>query len=162
MAFLTLYPTGQADFNAAWERKVDLNNYACHMMCYHDGRFGRHPCQRFLIFNLLICQKASNLACFYVSKALGLKDLNCEELTEALQTDKSLLPQIVHQGSMLTSTRPFWRNKGTSLQAQACFLTPSMSPVFVTFSVADMQWEDLYQHFPGFLAVAIGDDHIQC
>ena len=138
MAFLTLYSTSQADFNSTQERKVNLNDYAQHIMCYHNRRFRQHPCQRFLIFNLLMCQKASNLACFYVSKVLGLKDLNREELTEALQTDKSLLPQIIRQGSMLTSTCPFQRNKGTSLQAQAHFLTPSMSPVFVTFSAADM------------------------
>ena len=144
MAFLTLYPTSQANFNSAQERKLNLNDYAQHIMCYHDRRFRRHLYQRFLIFNLLMCQKASNLAYFYVSKTLGLKNLNCKELTEALQTDKSLLPQIVRQGSTLTSTRLFWRNKGTSLQAQARFLTPSMSPVFVTFSVANMQWEDLY------------------
>ena len=158
MAFPTLYPTGRADFNTARERKVDLNDYARHMMCYHDGRFGRHPRWRFLIFNLLMRRKASNSARFYVSKASGLKDLTREELTEALQMDESLLPQIVRQGSTLTGTRPFWRNKGTSLQAQARFLTPSMSPVFVTFSAADMQWEDLHRHFPGYSTVATEDD----
>ena len=84
MAFLTLYPTGRADFNSARERKVDLNDYARHMMRYHDGRFGRHPRWRFLIFNLLMRRRASNSARFYVSKASGLKDLTREELTEAL------------------------------------------------------------------------------
>ena len=84
MAFLTLYPTSQADFNSSWERKVNLNDYAQHIMCYHNGRFGWHPRWRFLIFNLLMRQKASNSAQFYVSKASGLKDLNREELTEAL------------------------------------------------------------------------------
>ena len=117
IAFPTLYPTSRANFNTAQQRKVDLNDYARYIMCYHDRRFGRHPCQRFLIFNLLIRRKASNSARFYVSKASGLKDLNREELTEALQTDESLLPQIVRQGSTLTGTRPFQRNKGTSLQA---------------------------------------------
>jgi hypothetical protein len=53
---------------------------------------------RFLIFNLLMRRKANNSAGFYVSKASGLKDLTREELTEALQTDESLLPQIVRQG----------------------------------------------------------------
>ena len=99
MAFPTLYPTGRADFNTARQRKVDLNDYARHMMCYHDGRFGRHPRSRFLIFNLLMRQKASNSARFYISKASGLKDLTRGELTDALQTDESLLPQIVRQGS---------------------------------------------------------------
>jgi hypothetical protein len=137
MAFPTLYPTGRADFNTARERKVDLNDYARHMMCYHDGRFGRHPRWRFLIFNLLMRRKTGNSARFYVSKVDGGTP------------DGRVSPQIVRQGSTLTGTRPFWRNKGTSLQAQAHFLTPSMSPVFVTFSAADMQWEDLHQHFPG-------------
>ena len=84
MAFPTLYPTGRADFNTARERKVDLNDYARYMMCYHDGRFGRHPRWRFLIFNLLMRRKAGNSARFYVSKASGLKDFTREELTEAL------------------------------------------------------------------------------
>jgi hypothetical protein len=43
MAFPTLYPTGRADFNASRSRKVDLDDYAQHLMCFHDGRFGRHP-----------------------------------------------------------------------------------------------------------------------
>jgi hypothetical protein len=81
---------------------------------------------------------ANRSAQFYVSKASGLRDLGREELTEALLTDESLLPQIVRQGSTLSRTRPFWRNKSGSLQAQARFLSPSMSPVFVTFSAADI------------------------
>jgi ATP-dependent DNA helicase PIF1 len=54
MAFPTLYPTGQADFNAPRLRKVDLNDYAQHLMCFSDGRFRRHPRWRFLVFNMLM------------------------------------------------------------------------------------------------------------
>jgi len=43
MAFPTLYLTGRADFNSSRERKVDLSDYARHLMCYYDGRFGRYP-----------------------------------------------------------------------------------------------------------------------
>src|SRR5580700_10828825 len=139
IAFPTLYPTGLADFNAPRLRKVDLNNYAQYLICFSDGRFGRHPRWRFLGFNMLMRRKASGSARFYVSKASGLKDLSRDELTEALLTDEALLPQIVRQGSTLNRTRPFWRNKSNHLQAQARFLSPSMSPVFVTFSAADMQ-----------------------
>ena len=85
-----------------------------------------------------MCQKANSLACFYVSKVSGLKDLSWDELTEALLTDNTLLSQIVHQDSDLTRTCLYWRNKSNHLQAQACFLLPSMSPVFVTFSIADI------------------------
>jgi hypothetical protein len=109
-------------------------------------------------FNMLMQQKANSSACFYVSKASGLKDLSRDKLTKALLTDKALLPQIVCQGSTLNRTRPFWRNKSNHLQAQACFLSPRMSPVFVTFSAADMQWQDLHWHFPGFSDIATADD----
>jgi ATP-dependent DNA helicase PIF1 len=157
MAFPTLYPTGQADFNTPRPRKVGLNDYAQHLMRFHDGRFGQHPRWRFFVFNLLMRRTANSSARFYVSKASGLKDLSREELTEALLTDEALLPQIVRQGSHLTGTRPYWRNKSNSLQAQARFLSPGMSPVFVTFSAADMQWQDLHRHFPGFAGVATAD-----
>jgi hypothetical protein len=95
MAFPTLYPTGRADFNAPRIRKVDLNDYARHLMCFIDGRFGQHPRWRFLVFNMLMRRRAGNSARFYVSKASGLKDFTREELTEALLTNDTLLPQIV-------------------------------------------------------------------
>ena len=72
MAFPTLYPTGRADFNVPRLRKVDLDEYARHMMCFRDGRFGRHPRWRFFVFNLLMRRKASGSARFYVSKASGV------------------------------------------------------------------------------------------
>jgi hypothetical protein len=158
MAFPTLYPTGQADFNTPRLRKVDLNDYARHLMRFHDGRFGRHPRWRFFVFNILMRRKANSSARFYVSKASGLKDLSRDELAEALLADEGLLPQIVRQGSDLTGTRPYWKNRSNSLQAQARFLSPSMSPVFVTFSAADMQWQDLHRHFPGFSDVMTAND----
>ncbi len=107
MAFPTLYPTGRADFNSPRLRSVTLSDYARHLLCYHDGRFGRHPRWRFLVFNMIMRRKAASAARFYVSKASGLKDLSREELTAALQDDTQLVDQIVRQGSDLTGTRPF-------------------------------------------------------
>ena len=95
MAFPTLYPTGQADFNMPCIQKVALNDYTQHLLCYQDERFSHHPHWRFFVFNLLMRQKANTAAQFYMSKASGLKNLNWEELADALQADKSLLPQIV-------------------------------------------------------------------
>jgi len=34
MAFPTLYPTGQADFNAPRQRTVTLKAYIQHLMCF--------------------------------------------------------------------------------------------------------------------------------
>jgi hypothetical protein len=84
-------------------------------------------------------RKASATAQFYVSKTSGLRDLDQEELADALQTDESLLPQIVRQSSSLTGIHSFWRNKSSHLHAQARFLSQDMSPVFITFGTADMQ-----------------------
>jgi ATP-dependent DNA helicase PIF1 len=106
-------------------------------------------------------QRAADSAGFYVSKSSGLKDLSREELATALEEDESLLPYIVRQGSSLTGTRPFWRNKSNSLQAAARFLSPGAAPVFVTFSAADMQWQDLHRHFPGYLSVNSAPDRLR-
>jgi hypothetical protein len=43
IAFPILYLTGKADFNACRLRKVDLTDYARHLLCFRDGRFGHHP-----------------------------------------------------------------------------------------------------------------------
>jgi hypothetical protein len=82
-----------------------LNDYAWHLICFLNRQFRRYPRWRFLVFNMLIQRKASSLACFYVSKASGLKDLSQDELIKALLTDNALLPQIVRQGLDLTRTR---------------------------------------------------------
>jgi len=106
-------------------------------------------------------RKASNSARFYVSKASVLKDMSREELAEALSTDETLLPHIIRQGSELTGTRAFWRNKSNGLQALARCLSPNASPVFVTLSAADIQWQDLHQHFPGFADVEAANDTVR-
>ena len=84
-------------------------------------------------------QRARSTAQFYVSRASNIKDLTRKELAEALDTDASLLLQIVRQGSLLPGTRLYWRNRGGCLQAHARFLSPSAAPVFLTLSCADIQ-----------------------
>jgi hypothetical protein len=84
IAFLTFYPTGRADFNTARQRKINLNDYTYYIIYYYDRRFGQYSYWRFLVFNLFIRRKTSNSACFYISKALGLKDLIREKLIETL------------------------------------------------------------------------------
>lgn len=150
MAFPTLFPTGKADFNDPRARKVSLKDYAQHLLRWKDGRFGRHPRFRFLVFNIYMRQQASAAARFYVSKASGMNNLTREQLSDALDTDPGLLSQIMRQGSSLIGTRPYWRNKSNGLLSQARFLSHDTSPVFVTFSCADMQWYDLQRHLPQF------------
>jgi hypothetical protein len=101
-----------------------------------------------MVFNILMRDKSKKSAQYYVSKSSNLSNLTWEELGEALNADSTLLGSIVRQGSSLTRTRPFWINKSHSLNAQARFLTPQMSPVFITFSCANLQWHDLHRQLP--------------
>ena len=86
---------------------MPLKDYARHLLCWHDMRFARHARWRFLVFDMYMRQKARSTAQFYVSRTSNIKDLTREELTEALNTDATLLPQIVRQGALLPSTRPY-------------------------------------------------------
>jgi hypothetical protein len=47
------------------------------------------------------------------------------------------------------------------LEAIAWFLSPATSPVFVTFSCADMQWHDLQYHLPHFSDYLTGNNQAQ-
>ena len=94
MAFPTLYPTGRADLNDSRQRSVELRDYARHLMCYRDGRFGRHPRWRFFLFNILMRRKAGSAARYYLFQNSGLKDMRREKFGEALHADERLLPQI--------------------------------------------------------------------
>ncbi|OXV10317.1 hypothetical protein Egran_01922 [Elaphomyces granulatus] len=88
-------------------------------------------------------RKASAAARFYVSKASGLKDLNREELAEALLTDDALRQIEQEQPLAIPSPLPLARH---------------VASIFVTFS-ADMQWHDLHRHFPGAGDMITADDH---
>ena len=43
MEFPTLFPTGDALLHQPPMRNILLDNYAVHLMRYHDNRFGIHP-----------------------------------------------------------------------------------------------------------------------
>ena len=70
---------------------------------------------------MIMRRKANSAVRFYVSKTSSLKDMTREELMDALLADERLLPHIVRQGSDLSGTRPFWRNKSNTLQVQVSF-----------------------------------------
>jgi hypothetical protein len=75
---------------------------------------------------------------FYVSKASGLKDMSRDELRDALLADEGLLPQNRTSGFAPDRDPAILEKQEQQPTAQARFLSPSMSPVFVTFSAADM------------------------
>lgn len=149
MAFPSLYPWGKADFYDSRVRGVDLSQYATHMLKYHDGRFGRHPRFRFYIYNLIMRQKSSSTASFFVSKNYGLEILNIEQVVAELESKPELVNKIARYASALPGSRPYWVKKGVELQALARGIKDA-SPIFLTFSCADMQWDDLQRVLPRY------------
>jgi hypothetical protein len=95
IAFPTLYPNGLADFNEAWSQTITLKEYTSYFICYKDKHFGRYPQWRFLVFNILMCDKSRKSARYYISKASNLSNLTREELGDILNSDSNLLRQIV-------------------------------------------------------------------
>ena len=126
MAFPTLYPWGNADPNSPRQRSVKLREYAQHMMKYKDGRFGRHPRWRFLIFNMIMREEVRKTSRLFVSRNSDLKDLDIDELKELLETDETTLPrmsELVWRGflahaSKSTRRRPIWTEYFSFLLSQ--------------------------------------------
>jgi hypothetical protein len=119
------------------------------MLKFHDSRFATHPRFRFLLFNLLMWQRAHSSARYFVKSSEAVGQLSQEELQERLADSDGLLNSVVRQGLCLRGTRLYWRAKGANLEAHAHNL-PHLSLVFVTYSCADHQWDDLQRHMPSY------------
>ena len=149
MAFPSLYPNGVGDPFDSRARKVGLKEYGAHMLRLKNRRFGQHPRFRFLLFNMYMRGQANNRARWTVDNDEHLDKMSLEQLQERLQESESLLSKVVRSGASLLGTRPFWRSRGADLEAHARGIRDA-SPVFVTFSCADMQWDDLQRHLPRY------------
>ncbi|KAN0071592.1 hypothetical protein V8E54_010188 [Elaphomyces granulatus] len=90
-------------------------------MKYKDGRFGRHPRWRFLIFNMIMREEVRKTARVFVSRNSDLKDLDIDELKELLETDE--MSELVWRGflahaSKSTRRRPIWTEYFSFLLSQ--------------------------------------------
>ena len=54
MAFPSIFPRGLADWNEGRQRSVTLAEWGEHLLRYYDGRFGRYPRFRYLLFNQIM------------------------------------------------------------------------------------------------------------
>jgi Helitron helicase-like domain at N-terminus/PIF1-like helicase len=149
MSFPSLFPQGLGDWHQPRPRKMELRDWARHLLRYHDRRFGQHAKFRFYVYNMILRDRARKTAQYYIKQHGELNDITIEELQDLLQNDDSVLPRIVRYGSAITGTRPFWNKKGKELQ-WICRGIRDASPVFITLSAADHQWDDLMRHLPRF------------
>ncbi|KAJ5054220.1 uncharacterized protein L3040_000501 [Drepanopeziza brunnea f. sp. 'multigermtubi'] len=94
-------------------------------------------------------RKVAKVSSYFVKSRKDIKDLGIDGLRDQLEEQPALLNQIVRCGQAIDGTRPFWKKQGYQLEALAKS-QPNATAAFLTWSVADMQWEDLQRHLPRY------------
>ena len=85
MAFPSLFPKGEADWLQPRRRNVHLHEYAKHLLKYHDNRFGRHPCFRYFLLNIIMRHHAQASSTVFVKKNISELPTTMEELRQHLK-----------------------------------------------------------------------------
>ncbi|KAK3910005.1 LOW QUALITY PROTEIN: ATP-dependent DNA helicase [Frankliniella fusca] len=123
MAFLHLFCYGTADYSMPRSQKVPINQYIHHLMLYHDERFAKDERFRYFIMN----------------SEMRWNSLNIEYFKE----NPWVVNQIMHFGSRLRTTKPYWKSRCAELSDMVDQIgTPT---VFFTLSSADYYWPDLFR-----------------
>lgn len=149
IAFPTIFPTGIARIMQPRLTKVEMHEYALHLLHYHDSRFGQHPRFCYYLYNILMCHRSQTTASVFVKKYIenNLPTM-VSDLRQCLRDslDSRLPEQIMRFGSALRGTRSFW-NKQWSELTDIIIQIGSLT-FFFTLSVADTKWHDLHMIMP--------------
>jgi len=68
MAFPTLFPTCIAMIMQPRLTKVEMHEYALHLLHYHDNRFGKHPRFHYYLYNIVMHHCSQTTATIFVKK----------------------------------------------------------------------------------------------
>ena len=148
LAFPTLFPSGKAAFTESRFVTLTETEYHRHLLRYYDGRFARHSQFRYWAFNYGLREQARS-ASRYMWKGKDQESIDEDELRALIENNSIPLQDfIARRSATLRGTRPYWTQARNELEAMVRQLgVPSL---FFTFSAADLQWDDLYQHLePG-------------
>jgi hypothetical protein len=148
MAFLTLFPTGDADFTHPHHKKLDLHKWAKHLMRYRDSQFVMHPRFRFFMLNLIFHHRAMQQGRFLFSHTIGNQTMTIGQLKDALTDDDgpTLTSKIVRCLKGVRGTCPYWFMEGAKLKDMINQIgTPTL---FYMLSMADLSWPDLHYLMP--------------
>ena len=72
MDFPTLFPIGATMLTQPGIHQVEMNEYALHLIHYHDNISGQHPHFWYYIYNLIMCHRSN--ATTYVFVKINLED----------------------------------------------------------------------------------------
>ena len=148
MAFPSLFPLGLADPLLCRPQKIELYEWARHLMRYRDSRFATHPCFCFFALNLIFRHCAMQRGKFLFLRNISHHDMTIGQLKHALvQHDSAqLAADIARCLKTVKATQPYWQMKGGKLHDM---ITQISTPTFFhTLSMADMSWPDLHKLMP--------------
>jgi len=119
-AFPTLFPTGKADIAAERDEKIEMKDWASHLMKLKGGRFARHPQFRYWVLNTMMRQAARKASSWYLHTHKEDKDLSVEEICEMIESGDAtgLAERVSHAGVKLAGSKPFWQSAQKDLIAQ--------------------------------------------
>ena len=111
-AFPTLFPTGVADIATHWEEKVEMKDWALHLIKLKGGRFARHPRFRYWVLNTMMRQTARKASNWYLHTHKEDKDLTVEDIWEMIEAGDAagLAQRVSHAGVKLAGSKPFWQS----------------------------------------------------
>jgi hypothetical protein len=145
MAFPSLFPTGHAVHGQPQQKNIRIDQYALHLMRYHDNRFGSHPRFRYFLYNLIMRHHSQSSASMFVKQS---QENNIPTTIEALRSHLQTLPanklpeHVMRFGAHLRGTRAHWNSRRRELTEMITQL--GCPTLFFTLSATDTKWPDLH------------------
>lgn len=119
-AFPSLFPTGKADLEEPQALKVDMKEWALHLIRLKGGQFAKHPRFRYWVLNTIMCHTAKKASSWYLRTHKKDKELTVDDIREMLEAGQAqgLAQRVSHAGAKLPGSKPFWQNAQRQLIAQ--------------------------------------------
>ncbi|KAG5942821.1 hypothetical protein E4U60_007065 [Claviceps pazoutovae] len=150
-AYPSLYPWGKGDFATSRQRTVDIKPYVQHMLRLSHGGFARHPMWHHTCFDMLMRTQTANISTYFFKKDNSVP-LTVPESRDTINSDgpesKELMSSIICFSSTIAGTRAYWTAKRGQLDAMV--RTLGCPALFLTFSAADLHWQDLARLMPRY------------
>jgi hypothetical protein len=108
-AFPNLFPTGKADIAAERDEKVEMKDWASHLMKLKGGHFAKHPRFRYWVLNTIMRQNSRTSSNWYLHTNKEDRDLTVEDIREMIETGDAagLAQRVSHAGAKLAGSKPF-------------------------------------------------------
>jgi hypothetical protein len=113
MEFPSLFPNDHVAYGKPQQRTIHIDQYALHLMQYHDNRFDFHPRFCYFLYNLIMCHCSQTSATMFVNK---IQENNMSTTIEALQVHLQTLPEnklpehVMWFAAHIRGTRAHWNS----------------------------------------------------